>query len=70
MRGRKPSAGGANEFQNFKTSCAAPPTQDVRGVDLQDQPAVPLVCVGTKDGEDGALLPGLRQQLVNVDLFV
>ena len=36
-------------------------TEDVAGVELQDEPAVLLVCVGAKDGEDGALLARLRQ---------
>lgn len=43
-------------------------TEDVRGVDLQDEPAVSLVGVGAEDGEDGALLAGLGQQLVHVHL--
>lgn len=43
-------------------------TKDVRGVDLQDKPAVSLVRVGAEDGEDGALLPGLGQQLVHIHL--
>lgn len=46
------------------------PTQNFGGVDLQDEPAVPLVGVGAEDGEDGALLPGLSQQLVNIHLPV
>ena len=40
---------------------AVEPTQNVRGVDLDDEPAVSLVCVGAKNGEDGAPLPRLRQ---------
>lgn len=31
---------------------------------------MPLVGVGAEDGEDGALLPRLRQQLVDVHLLV
>lgn len=46
------------------------PTQNIGGVDLQDEPAVSLVSVGAEDGEDGALLPGLSQQLVNIHLPV
>lgn len=46
------------------------PTQDIGGVDLQDEPAVSLVGVRPEDGEDGALLPGLGQQLVNIHLSV
>lgn len=46
------------------------PTQNIGGVDLQDEPAVSLVGVGAEDGEDGALLPGLSQQLVNIHLPV
>lgn len=48
-------------------ACEEERTQDVGGVDLQDEPAVPLVRVGAEDGEDGALLPGLGEQLVHVD---
>lgn len=51
-------------------SLTLPPTQNVRGVDLQDEPAVPLVGIRAEDGEDGALLPGFSQQLVNVHLPV
>lgn len=40
-------------------------TQHIGGVDLQDQPAVAVLFVGAEDGEDGALLPGLRQQPVH-----
>ena len=43
-------------------------TQHVGGIELHDQPAVSLVGVGAEDGEDGALLAGLSQQLVDVHL--
>lgn len=56
------------ELRNIKALSL--PTQNVRGVDLQDEPAVSLVGVGAEDGEDGALLPGLSQQLVYVHLSV
>lgn len=43
-------------------------TEHVAGVELQDEPAVLLVGVGAEEGEDGALLARLRQQLVHVHL--
>lgn len=49
-----------------RCSATRAPTEDVGGVDLQDEPAVRLVGVGAEDGEDGALLARLRQQLVHV----
>lgn len=42
-------------------------TKHISGVDLQDDPAVPVLFVRTKDGEDGALFSWLRQQAVNKD---
>lgn len=44
-------------------------TKHIAGVDLQDQPAVFLVRIRPEDGEDGALLTRLRQQLVHVHLL-
>lgn len=59
------------------SSCPLPPmntsssplflTQHVRGVDLQNEPAVPVLFVRPEDGEDGALLPRLRQEAVDKD---
>lgn len=46
-------------------SATCPLTQHVSGVDLQDQPAVAILLVGAKDGEDGALLAGLGQEAVH-----
>lgn len=46
-------------------SAPCPLTQHVSGVDLQDQPAVAILLVGAKDGEDGALLAGLGQEAVH-----
>lgn len=43
-------------------------TKDIGGVDLKDEPAVSLVGVRAKDGENGALLAGLGQQLVHIHL--
>lgn len=43
-------------------------TKHVAGVELKDEPTVLLVGVGAEDGEDGALLTRLRQQLVHVHL--
>lgn len=46
-------------------SVARPLTQHVSGVDLQYQPAVAILFVRAKDGEYGALLPGLGKQAVH-----
>lgn len=40
-------------------------TQGVGGIDLEDQPAVDILFVGAEDGEDGALLPGFREEPVH-----
>lgn len=40
-------------------------TQGIRGVDLEDQPAVDVLLVGAEDGEDGALLSGFREEPVH-----
>lgn len=40
-------------------------TQGIRGIDLEDQPVVDVLLVGAKDGEDGTLLTGFREEPIH-----